>query len=244
MGILFKKFIYFCEGSYKMAELVIIRHGESVWNQENRFTGAIDVPLSKKGKEEAKKAGETLKEYNFDIVFVSHLVRAMDTLYIAIEHMNEKRVPILYHYDDPHLLVKEHSCIESLNELKIVQTKTLDERYYGDLQGMNKDECKQKYGEEQVQIWRRSYAVNPPGGESLKDTMRRVMPFYNAHIVPELKNGRKVLIVAHGNSLRAIVKHLENVSDEDIPNYELATGVPIVYDLDEHLQIIGKKILK
>ncbi|HEY9701316.1 MAG TPA: 2,3-bisphosphoglycerate-dependent phosphoglycerate mutase, partial [Allocoleopsis sp.] len=226
-----------------MAELVIIRHGESVWNMENRFTGAMDVPLSKKGKEEAKRAGEHLKGYNFDVVFVSHLIRAMDTLYIMLEHMSENRTPIIYHYDDHHLLTKEHSCIDPHSELRIIQSRALDERYYGDLQGMNKDEARKKFGEEQVHIWRRSFDVNPPGGESLKDTIRRVMPFYERYIVPELKKGRKVLIAAHGNSLRALVKHLEKVPDNEIPNYELETGVPIVYDLDEHLHVVSKKVL-
>jgi 2,3-bisphosphoglycerate-dependent phosphoglycerate mutase len=161
-----------------------------------------------------------------------------------IHTMNEKRTPIIYHVDDVQIMEREHSSQDPQSELKIIQSKALAERYYGDLQGLNKDECRKKYGDEQVHLWRRSYSVNPPGGESLKDTLRRVLPFYNAHIVPELKKGRKVLIVAHGNSLRAIIKHLENISDEKIPDYEIDTGVPIVYDLDEHLQVIGKSVLK
>jgi len=227
-----------------MTELVIIRHGESLWNLENRFTGWMDVQLSPKGKEEAKKAGEILKEYNFDIVFVSHLTRAIDTMHIMLDAMGEKRTQTIYHMDDQEIMKREHSSQESTNELKILQSKHLAERYYGNLQGLNKDECRKQYGEEQVHIWRRSYDVQPPGGESLKDTLHRVLPFYNKYIVPELEKGRKVLIVAHGNSLRAIIKHLENISDEEIPNYELATGVPIIYDLDEQLHVVGKKILK
>jgi 2,3-bisphosphoglycerate-dependent phosphoglycerate mutase len=227
-----------------MTELVIIRHGESVWNLENRFTGWMDVPLSKKGREEANIAGVMLKEFNFDIVFVSHMTRAVETMHIMLDSMGEKRTQTIYHIDDPEMIKREHSEQPSTNELKIIQSKALAERYYGNLQGLNKDECRKKYGEEQVHIWRRSYDIRPPGGESLKDTLKRVMPFYEAQIVPELKKGRRVLIVAHGNSLRAIIKHLENISDEEIPNYELATGLPIVYDLDEYMHIIGKRVLK
>jgi len=227
-----------------MTELIIVRHGESLWNLENRFTGWMDIQLSPKGKDEAKKAGEALKGYHFDKVFVSHLTRALDTMHILLETMKEKRTQAIYHFDDAQILEREHSSQESTNELKITQTKALAERYYGNLQGLNKDDCRKKYGEEQVQIWRRSYATQPPGGESLKDTLHRVLPFYEKHIVPELKEGKTILIVAHGNSLRAIVKHLENISDEEIPNYELATGVPTVYHLDEHLHVIDKKILK
>jgi 2,3-bisphosphoglycerate-dependent phosphoglycerate mutase len=227
-----------------MAELVIVRHGESVWNLENRFTGWMDISLSMKGREESKKAGELLKEYNFDIIFVSHLTRVLETMHIMIDNMNEKRTPIIYHFDNPEILRWEHAVMNSQDELKIVQSQALAERYYGNLQGLNKDDCRKKYGEEQVHIWRRSYDAQPPGGESLKDTLHRALPFYNKYIVPELHKGRKVLIVASGNSLRAIIKHLENISDEDIPNHEIATGVPIVYDLDEHLHVIGKKVLK
>jgi len=227
-----------------MVKLIIVRHGESVWNLENRFTGAMDIPLSKKGKEESKKAGEVLKGQKIDIIFVSHMIRAMDTLYILLEHYEDHRTPIIYHYDDQHLLTKEHAQIEEGKELKIIQSRAIDERYYGDLQGLNKDDCRKKYGEEQVHIWRRSFDVRPPGGESLKDTIRRVMPFYNKYIAQELKSGKNVLVVAHGNSLRAMIKHIETIPDADIPNYELGTGVPIVYEMDENLKIISKKELR
>jgi len=226
-----------------MAELTIIRHGESVWNLENRFTGWMDVQLSPKGIEEAKKAGTSLKGCKFDKVFVSHLTRAIDTMHILLEANGEKRTQTISHHDDKEMQKREHSS-QGGDELKIIQSKALAERYYGNLQGMNKDECRKKFGEEQVQIWRRSYDVQPPGGESLKDTLHRVMPFFNRYIAPELKGDRKILIVAHGNSLRAIVKHLENISDSEIPNYELATGVPIVYELDENLHVLSKKELK
>ncbi len=226
-----------------MVKLVIIRHGESVWNLENRFTGWIDVQLSEKGIVEAKKAGELLKGYYFDKIFVSHLRRAIDTMDLVIESIGDKRTPIIYHYDDSQIREREHA--ENIaNELEIIQSKALAERYYGDLQGLNKDDCRKKWGEEQVHIWRRSFDIRPPGGESLKDTLSRVLPFYNKNIVPELKKEKNILIVAHGNSLRAIVKHLENISDQDIPNHELATGVPIVYELDNDIQVISKQELK
>jgi len=227
-----------------MAELIIIRHGESVWNQQNKFTGWMDVQLSPKGIEEAKNAGLELRGYKFDKVFVSHLTRAIDTMHILLENNGEKRTQTITHYDDHEMMKREHSSQNSDDELKIIQSKALAERYYGDLQGMNKDECRKKFGEEQVHIWRRSYDIQPPNGESLKDTLHRVMPFFNKYIVPELKGERKILIVAHGNSLRAIVKHLEHISDADIPNYELATGVPIIYELDDDLKVLGKKELK
>ncbi len=227
-----------------MAKLVIIRHGESVWNLENRFTGWMDVPLSVKGKEEAKTAGIALKNYKFDVVFVSHLTRALETMHIMLDVMREKRTQTIYHLDDSEVLKREHSSQKSDNELKIVQSKKLAERYYGKLQGLNKDECRKKYGEEQVHTWRRSYDIRPPGGESLKDTLKRALPFYSKKILPELRKNKTVLIVAHGNSLRAIVKHLEKVSDAKIPEYELATGVPIVYEMNKDLKIIKKTILK
>jgi len=227
-----------------MAKLVIIRHGESIWNQENKFTGWMDISLSEKGKKEAKKAGKALKGYVFDEVFVSHLTRAIETMHIVLETLDEKRTQTIYHVDDPEILKREHSSQRNDNELRITQSKELAERYYGKLQGLNKDECRKKYGEEQVHIWRRSYDVRPPGGESLKDTLNRALPFYNKKILPDLKKGKTLLIVAHGNSLRAIIKHLEKISDEKIPEYELATGVPIVYEFDKKMKITKKTVLK
>lgn len=227
-----------------MVLLVIVRHGESLWNLENRFTGWMDVQLSDKGKDEAKNAGVALKSYHFEKIFISHLTRSIETMHILLDAMHELRTQTIYHVDDPQILGREHSSQESTNELKIIQSKSLAERYYGQLQGLNKDDCRKKWGEEQVHIWRRSFDVQPPGGESLKDTLTRVLPFYNHYVVPELKQGHNILIVAHGNSLRAIIKHLEDISDEEIPNYELATGVPIVYDLDHNLKVMSKKELK
>jgi len=227
-----------------MAKLVLIRHGESIWNKENRFTGWMDIPLSEKGKNEAKKAGKALKGCVFDEIFVSHLTRAIDTMHIILQTMDEKRTQTIYHVDDPEILKRENSSQKNYNELRITQSKELAERYYGKLQGLNKDECRKKYGEEQVHIWRRSYDVRPPGGESLKDTLNRALPFYNKKILPNLKKGNTLLIVAHGNSLRAIIKHLEKISDKKIPEYELATGVPIVYEFNKKMKITKKTVLK
>jgi len=195
-----------------MPDLVIVRHGQSQWNLENRFTGWIDIDLSEKGIEEARNAGDKLKGYKFDIAFTSALIRAQKTLDIILEIIGQKDIPI-------------------------IKDKALNERMYGDLQGLNKDETRKKFGDEQVKLWRRSYDVAPPNGESLKDTAERVIPFYEQKIVPELKAGKNVLISAHGNSLRALVMHLENLSKEQIIETEIPTGIPKVYKLDDSLKI-------
>jgi 2,3-bisphosphoglycerate-dependent phosphoglycerate mutase len=224
-----------------MAKLVIVRHGESVWNMENRFTGWMDVDLSAKGVEEAKKAGELLKDYRFDKIYISHLIRSIHTLQYILEYTNDKRTPIIYHEDDSQIRNREHHTGDESKELTILQCKAIAERYYGNLQGLNKKETAEKFGDEQVHIWRRSFDIQPPGGESLKDTLARVMPYWDNTIKQDLLNGKTVLIVAHGNSLRAIVKYLEKISDEDIPNHEIPTGIPIEYDLDNELKVIKKK---
>lgn len=196
-----------------MPDLVIVRHGQSQWNLENRFTGWIDIDLSEKGIEEARMAGEKLKNYKFDIAFTSALIRAQRTLDIILEVIGQTNIPV-------------------------IKDKALNERMYGDLQGLNKDETRKKFGDEQVRLWRRSYDIAPPNGESLKDTATRVIPFYVEKIVPELKTGKNVLISAHGNSLRALVMHLENLSKEQILETEIPTGIPKVYKLDNSLKII------
>jgi len=201
-----------------MPQLVLIRHGESEWNKQNRFTGWIDIPLSEKGEEEARSAGEKLKGCKFDMVFTSVLQRAIKTYEIAAE-------------------------IAGLNHLPVEKDQALNERMYGDLQGLNKDECRQKFGAEQVHIWRRSYDTPPPNGESLKDTADRVLPYYNKKIEPMLNEGKDILVVAHGNSLRALIMYLEKLSGEQIVKVEIPTGIPILYDLDEKLNIITKKEL-
>lgn len=201
-----------------MPNLVLIRHGQSQWNLENRFTGWIDIPLSPKGEEEATAAGEKLKGMRFDKAFTSMLQRAIRTFEIAAQTAGFK-----------HLIAEKE---EALNE-----------RMYGDLQGLNKDECRAKFGDEQVHIWRRSFDVPPPGGESLKDTAERVLPYYHKRIEPMLKEGKNILVVAHGNSLRALIMFLEKLSSEQILKVEIPTGVPILYELDDNLNVISKKEL-
>ncbi len=201
-----------------MPQLVLIRHGESEWNKENRFTGWIDIPLSDKGEEEARSAGEKIRGFKFDMAFTSVLQRAIKTYEIAAQ-------------------------VAGFNHLLCEKDEALNERMYGDLQGLNKDECRQKFGVEQVHIWRRSYDVPPPNGESLKDTAARVMPYYYKRIEPMLKEGKNILVVAHGNSLRALVKHLDGLSDEQIVKVEIPTGVPILYELDGSLKTVLKKEL-
>lgn len=211
-----------------MATLVLVRHGQSQWNLENRFTGWVDVPLSLKGREEATAAGKKLRDIRFDAIYVSHLIRAIQTLEYILQESTDKRTPIIYH-EEQKIHSWEHHAGESKNEIPVLQAVDLAERYYGDLQGLNKAETMKKYGEAQVQLWRRSYDISPPNGESLKDTCERTIPYYKKHIEPELQEGKNILIVAHGNSLRSITKYVENISDQEIPSIEIPTGVPIMY---------------
>lgn len=184
--------------------LVLVRHGQSQWNLENRFTGWVDIALTAAGEAEARWAGEQLKGFRFDHAFTSALSRAQETLRIILETTGQVDVPI-------------------------DSDQALNERHYGDLQGLNKDETAAKFGKEQVHIWRRSYDVPPPGGESLKDTRARTLPYYEAHIKPLVLAGQSILVVAHGNSLRSLVMVLENISEQDIPELNIPTGVPIRY---------------
>ena len=222
-----------------MAKLVLIRHGQSEWNLSNQFTGWVDVDLSEKGVEEAKHAGQLVKQagLEFDQAYTSVLTRAIKTLHYVLEESDQLWIP----------------------EMK---TWRLNERHYGALQGLNKKETADKYGADQVHIWRRSYDVLPPllkatdegsaakdrryadldpriipGGENLKVTLERVIPFWEDHIAPDLLAGKNVIIAAHGNSLRALTKYIENISDADIMNLEMATGEPVVYDFDEKLNV-------
>ena len=224
----------------KDMKLVLVRHGESEWNKLNLFTGWTDVDLSEKGHEEAKLAGKLLKEegYDFDICFTSYLKRAIHTLNHILDEMDR-------------------------NWLPVIKTWKLNERHYGALQGLNKAETAEKYGEDQVKIWRRSFDVKPPAleetderapmnqdvyrdedpkvlplNESLETTIERVVPYYNEVIVPAMKAGKRVIIAAHGNSLRALVKYLDNMSNEEILNLNIPTGVPLVYEFDENLNVL------
>jgi 2,3-bisphosphoglycerate-dependent phosphoglycerate mutase len=201
-----------------MAQLVIFRHGQSTWNLENKFTGWIDVELSPKGREEAVKAGEKLRGYRFDHAYASDLRRAQETLQLAMEAAGHPPLPPVYN-------------------------KALNERMYGDLQGLDKTETAIKYGDEQVKIWRRSYDIPPPNGESLKDTAARVLPYFEKEIIPKLKNGKNIVIAAHGNSLRALIMYLEKMTPEQILEFEIGTGQPRLYELDENLNIVSVRNL-
>ncbi len=203
-----------------MGTLVLLRHGESQWNLENRFTGWVDVPLSPKGEAEARQAGEKLKaaSIRFDLVFTSVLQRAIRTMEIALEILGQTNLPV-------------------------EKDQALNERHYGDLQGLDKAETAKKFGDEQVHIWRRSYDIAPPGGESLKDTAARTLPYYEAKIAPLVKAGKSVLVAAHGNSLRSMVMHLDQLTREQVLALNLGTGVPIVYELDAEGKVQEKQIL-
>jgi 2,3-bisphosphoglycerate-dependent phosphoglycerate mutase len=227
----------------KLTTLVLVRHGQSQWNLENRFTGWVDVPLSAKGREEATAAGKKLKDMRFDSIYVSHLLRAIQTMHYILLESTDKRTPILSH-EEQRIHPWEHHTGDQKNELPIYQAVDLAERYYGDLQGLNKAETMKKYGDEQVRIWRRSYDINPPNGESLKDTCERTIPYYTKHIEPQLKKGKNILIVAHGNSLRSITKYVESISDEKIPSVEIPTGVPIMYTFDSGMKLQKKTQLE
>ena len=228
-----------------MYKIALLRHGESVWNKENRFTGWTDVDLSEKGLEEAKRAAKQVKDNNFvfDVAYTSVLKRAIRTLWIVQDNMDLMWIPV-------------H------------RSWRLNERHYGALQGLNKSETAKKYGNEQVHIWRRSYDIPPPAlekndtrspsndprynelslaelplTECLKDTVERVIPYWNQTIAPAIKSGKRVVIAAHGNSLRAMVKYLDNVSDADIVSMNIPTGMPLVYELDENLKPLNRYYL-
>jgi 2,3-bisphosphoglycerate-dependent phosphoglycerate mutase len=191
-----------------MSRLVLLRHGESQWNLENRFTGWVDVPLSPKGIEEAKSAGEKLKGVVFDRAFTSVLRRAIDTLNIVLDIVGQSGIPV-------------------------TQDQALNERHYGDLQGLNKAETAQKFGDAQVKLWRRSFDVQPPNGESLKNTLERVLPYWESAIFPHVQKGERLIITAHGNSLRSLVMHLDGLSREEVLELNIPTGIPLVYDFDD-----------
>ena len=200
-----------------MAQLVIVRHGQSQWNLENRFTGWVDVDLAPKGIEEAHAAGKKLRDFSFDLAYTSGLQRAQKTLAIILEEMGVS--------------------------MDVTRNEALNERMYGDLQGMNKDEARKEFGEEQVHIWRRSFDVPPPGGESLELTAKRVLPYFEAEIVPHIKAGKNIIIAAHGNSLRALVMFLENMTPEEILKTEIPTGAPRLYELDADLKVLKAEYL-
>ena len=231
-----------------MAQLILIRHGQSTWNSANKFTGWVDVPLSHQGLAEAELAAQKLKPYSIDICFTSLLIRAIQTALVCLVEsdgvVNQGKSPVIHHNaDDPNWQGWDHHAGNPDDEIPVFSAQALDERFYGDLQGLNKAETAVQFGAEQVQLWRRSYSVRPPGGESLADTVARAVPFFKARILTHLLDGETVLVAAHGNSLRAIMMDLENLSEAEIPLVELATGVPIVYALDDEGQLLSKQIL-
>ncbi len=201
-----------------MPTLALVRHGQSLWNKQNRFTGWVDVPLTELGEEEARRAGELLADLHFDVAYTSSLIRAQETLRIIIE-------------------------VAGFQGLPIIRDQALNERHYGDLQGLNKAETAKRYGDEQVHIWRRSYATPPPNGEALKNTAERTLPFFERAILGDIKQGNDVLVVAHGNSNRSIVMDLDGLSEEEVLALELPTGVPRVYDLADDGSVNGFEIL-
>ncbi|SPO29217.1 probable 2,3-bisphosphoglycerate-dependent phosphoglycerate mutase [Ustilago trichophora] len=201
--------------------LVLTRHGQSEWNKLNLFTGWKDPALTELGREEALTGAKRVAAtgIKFDIAFTSALQRAQTTLGIQLKELNQEDIPIK-------------------------KDQALNERDYGELSGLNKDDARKKWGDEQVHIWRRSYDIPPPGGESLKLTAERVWPYYHKEILPLVKEGKNVIVAAHGNSLRAMIKDIEGISDDDIVGLELATGVPILYKLDSDGKVVSKEILK
>lgn len=201
-----------------MADLILLRHGQSQWNLENRFTGWVDVPLSPKGEDEARAAGDKLRGRRIDRLFTSVLQRAIETARIALS-------------------------AAGIAEPPTTRAAELNERMYGDLQGLNKAEAAKQFGDEQIKIWRRSYDTPPPNGESLADTAARVIPYWESTIRPELQAGRNVLIAAHGNSLRALVMHLDGLTREQVLELEIPTGAPILYDLDAAAGVRSKRYL-
>jgi len=200
--------------------LVLVRHGQSDWNLRNLFTGWRDPDLTDIGVSEARKAGRLLREqrFHFDVAYTSCLFRAQRTLSLILDELGQ-------------------------SSIEVVKDKALNERDYGELSGLNKDEARERWGEEQVQIWRRSYDIAPPGGESLKDTGARIVPYYESNILPRIKAGKNVLVAAHGNSLRALIMHIEQMTPDEILKLNLATAAPHVYRLNEDGTVAGKTAL-
>lgn len=224
-----------------MPKLILLRHGLSQWNNANLFTGWVDVPLCPEGIEEAKKAGERLKELPIDCIFCSALIRSIMTAMIAMADHSSKKTPVIQHTSGDMQRLGSIFSEESKKEtIPVHISEALNERMYGALQGLNKQETRNKYGNEQVQLWRRSYHTRPPQGESLEDTCARTIPYLQSTIMPELQKGKTVFVSAHGNSLRAIIKHIEHFSDDAIAQFEIATGVPRIYEMQNNtLQLLS-----
>lgn len=214
-----------------MNQLILMRHGMSLWNKQNVFTGWVDIPLSKEGIDEAFQGGEKIAEMPIDVVFTSELVRAQTTAFLVLSLHKSGKVPVVQHDDDPHWggMTKIYSEATALGTIPVYYSLALNERMYGELQGLNKAEVAQQFGDEQVKIWRRSYDVPPPQGESLEMTAARTLPYFNSTIRPLLDQGKNVFVCAHGNSLRSIVMELDGLSKEQVLELEIATGEPLIY---------------
>lgn len=216
-------------------KLILMRHGASAWNERNLFTGWVDIPLSEKGIQEAIEGGKKISEMPIDVIFTSTLVRAQMTLAIALLYHSSGKVPVFLHPEDKTLAPWEEIYSQEAKEgtIPVSMAWELNERIYGHLQGLNKAETAKKYGTEQVQIWRRSFDIAPPGGESLEMTAKRTLPYFQKRIVPCLERGQNVLIAAHGNSLRSIVMNLDGLSKEQVVKLELPTGEPRIYSYEK-----------
>lgn len=215
-----------------MTKLILMRHGESCWNKMNLFTGWVDIPLSQKGIEEAFEGGERIKDIPIDIIYTSTLVRAQMTVFLAMIKHHSGKVPVVQHPGEGNLDTwgRIYSEEAKAHTIPVYYSWELNERMYGELQGLNKAELAKKFGAEQVKIWRRSFRTAPPNGESLAMTAERSIPYFNEKIVPNLAEGKNVFISAHGNSLRSICMVLDNLTEDEVLNLELATGKPIIYD--------------
>lgn len=212
-----------------MTTLILMRHGKSAWNEKNLFTGWVDIPLTEKGIQESLEGGKRIQNLPIDVCFTSTLVRAQMTLSLALLHHKSGKVPVFLHPEEP--LSKIYGTQDSTLPVHI--SSALNERMYGELQGLNKAETAQKFGADQVQKWRRSYRERPPGGESLQMTAERTIPYFEKQIVPELKKGKHVFVCAHGNSLRSIVMVLEQLSEEEVVQLEIPTGDALVFQYDQ-----------
>jgi len=224
-----------------MPKLILLRHLKSQWNLENRFSGWTDGPLSQEGKKMAKKIAKKLLSIKIDKIYTSSLFRNQDSVSRIFEF--GKKYPFFIHLDGGKMQEWGNFADIGKNYIPVYVSEKLNERYYGKLQGLNKEEIKRQYGEEMVQLWRRSYEIAPPDGESLKDVTKRTTPFFKKYIEKDLKNGKNVLIVASHNSLRAIVKYIEKISDKEIANLEIPYAGIIEYELDKNLKIKSKKKL-
>lgn len=223
-----------------MANLFLVRHAKSQWNQENRFSGWVDNPLSKEGREEIKKISRKLFGENFESVYTSPLIRNMETVLRIFDNLAGK-YPLFFHFSGR---MKKWAHFQGNGDyIPVFVAEELNERYYGKLQGKNKDKTKKEFGERQVWLWRRGYKEKPPGGESLEDTFKRTIPFFKKYVEKDLKENKNVLLVGSHNALRSIVKYIEKISDKDIINFEIDYGGIIKYELDKNLNLVKKEII-